>query len=99
MGGAIGMGLGVAWLLGLAGALVFLTFYGSPRQYHDRTMSWHLFWTVVIGGLQYVGKLLSGWSLVPLLIADWISVGIVYWRIGLFISTRRRSSSRKMEKR
>ena len=90
-------GLGLAWGAGLLGALGFLVLYGSPRRYLDRTMSWHLFWTAIIGGLQYAGKLLSGWSLIPLLIVDWISVGIMYWRVGLLVATRRRHFVKKRD--
>lgn len=92
-------GLGLAWVAGLIGAVCFIILYGSPRRYLDRTMAWHLFWTSVIGGLQYAGLLLAAWSLVPLFVADWVSVGIIYWRIGLLIATRRQAAIRRKEQR
>jgi hypothetical protein len=57
-------------------------------------MAWHLFWTTIAGGLQFIGLLLARWSLVPLFIADWLSVGIIYWRAGLLIGTRNKMTTR-----
>ena len=88
----VGMILGLVWIVGLIGALMFMVAYGSPRKYADGPMSWHLFWTGLSGGLQWLGLLLSRWSLVPLLVADALAVGIVYWRFALLFNTRRRSA-------
>jgi hypothetical protein len=88
--------LGAAWTAGLIGALTFLVLYGSPRKYVDRRFSWHLAWSAFASVLQFGGLLLSRWSLWPLVVADWLAVAILYWRVGLLVATRR-SASRKVD--
>ena len=81
--------LALAWVTGLAGAVAFILIYGRPWRYRDRAVGWHLFWTAGAGGLSYVGLLLAQFSLVPLVITEWVAASIVWWRVGLLLSTRR----------
>lgn len=94
----LALAFGVVWSAGLAGAIGFLAIYRSPRRYLDRSMSWHLFWTVLSGGLQWASLLVSQASPIPFLIAEIIAVSIVYWRLWLLIISTRRSASREMRR-
>lgn len=85
----------LAWLAGILGAGLYLVIYGNPRRSADPGMGWHLVWTAAAGALQWLGLLLATRSLIPLLIADWLAVAIVYWRVALLINTRRRNRHRK----
>lgn len=53
-------------------------------------MSWHLASVTAVGGLEVVGLLLTGWSLVPSAIAYGLATVIIYWRLALLIRTQRR---------
>lgn len=88
----LGEVIGLLWIIGLVGVLLFLVTYGSPGKYQDPPIAWHLFWTGAAGGLQWIGLLLSRWSLIPLLVADAIAVVIVYWRFGLLLAVRTRAA-------
>ena len=87
--GHVGDWVGLAWIVGLLGGVAFLMLYGSPTRYVDRVFSWHLFWSTLAGVLHLTGLLLSSRSLWPLLVADWLSAAIIYWRVGLLIASRR----------
>ena len=87
--------LAAAWIAGLLGVAAFVAAYGAPWWYRDRALGWHLFWSAVAAALTYLGLLLAWWSLVPLLVAEWLGVGIVYWRVGLLIATRRSTSGER----
>lgn len=79
----------VAWFLLPVLAVVFLALFGRPGRYVDRTMAWHLWLTTAIAGLEPVGFLLSGLSLLPAAVIYVGSLGVMTWRILLLLRQRR----------
>ena len=85
------------WLITLVGVPVFLVFYGRPWKQQDKVISWHVWSWTTVAGLEIVGLLLAGWSLVPSAIAYGLATGILYWRLGLVLAARRRARRRRKE--
>lgn len=80
----------IEWLLVSLGAFAFLVVYGRPWRYRDRTMAWHLAMVTLVAGVEPLGLLVAGLSLLPSAIIYGSSASLIYWRLWLLLRTRRR---------
>jgi len=75
----------IAWIVMATTALLVLLVYGRPERYKDKQMARHLWLTTLVAGLEPIGLLLAGLSLIPLLLVYILSVGIMWARLGFLL--------------
>jgi hypothetical protein len=80
----------VAWIAISVLAFVFVLIFGPPSRYVDKTMAWHLAFTTALAGLEPIGLLLAGVSLVPAAIIYVGTIAVMVWRLVLLLRERAR---------